>query len=39
MLVIKRPGTGLKPKYLEKVFGKVAKEDIKKDELITWDKI
>ena len=39
MLIIKRPGTGIKPKHLNKVIGKKAKYNIKKDEIITWDKI
>jgi N-acetylneuraminate synthase/N,N'-diacetyllegionaminate synthase len=39
MLDIKRPGTGLEPIHLEKVLGKIARHQIKKDELITWDKL
>jgi N-acetylneuraminate synthase/N,N'-diacetyllegionaminate synthase len=39
MLAIKRPGTGLPPKYLEKIIGKKAKRDIRRDEMISWDKI
>ena len=35
MLVIKRPGTGIQPKYLDKVINKRAKKDIKKDTLIS----
>ncbi len=38
-LYIKRPGTGIKPKHLEKLIGKKANRDIRKDELITWDMI
>jgi sialic acid synthase SpsE len=34
---IKRPGTGLPPKYLKKVLGKKAKKDIKKNELIKME--
>ena len=37
MIVIKRPGTGIKPKDLAKVIGKTAKKDIKKDELISFN--
>lgn len=33
-LTIKRPGTGIKPKYFYKIIGAVANTDIKKDELI-----
>jgi len=36
MLAIKRPGTGLEPKYLGEVIGRTAKETIKQDELIIW---
>lgn len=39
ILEIKRPGTGIKPKYLSKIIGKKAKEDIKKDSILTWDMI
>lgn len=39
MLKIKRPGTGIIPKFLDKIIGKIAKEDIQKEELITWEKI
>lgn len=36
MLTIKRPGTGIKPKFSEKIIGKTAKKDVKKDELINF---
>lgn len=39
MLNLKRPGTGLEPKYLKKVVEKRAKKDIKADELITFEKL
>lgn len=39
MLDIKRPGTGIEPKYLGKILGQITKASIKKDELITWDKV
>ena len=35
MMTIKRPGIGLSPKHLDKINGKKAKRDIKKDEMIT----
>jgi N,N'-diacetyllegionaminate synthase len=38
-LDIKRPGTGLPPKEIDRVINKKAKQDIKKDELITLDKL
>ena len=37
MLIIKRPGYGIKPKFIDVVVGKEAKKDIKEDEWITWD--
>lgn len=39
MLACKRPGDGLAPKFLDKVVGRVAIADIKKDEKILWKKI
>lgn len=39
MLVVKRPGYGIKPKYFDTVIGRVAKKDIKADYWITWDDI
>jgi sialic acid synthase SpsE len=39
MIVIKRPGSGIKPKYLNKVLGRNAKDNIGKDELITFEKL
>jgi N,N'-diacetyllegionaminate synthase len=38
-LIVKRPGYGIKPKYLDLVVGRTAKRDIKADEWITWDDI
>jgi len=37
MVAFKRPGTGISPKFLEKVIGKKAKRDIGNDEAITWE--
>lgn len=39
MLIIKRPGTGIEPKYLNRVINKKTKKDIKKDQLISWKDI
>jgi len=39
MLVMKRPGYGIKPKYLDIVIGRTAKKDIKIDHWITWGDI
>lgn len=37
MLDLKRPGTGLEPKYLNMVIGKQLKNDLAKDEIIIWE--
>ena len=37
MLRIKRPGTGIKPEYLQNVCGATAKVSIRSDELIRWE--
>ena len=39
MLIIKRPGFGIKPKFLETVIGKTSKKDIAADQWITWEDI
>lgn len=39
MITTKRPGFGIKPKYIEIVVGHVANVDIDEDEIITWDMI
>ncbi len=39
MLTIKRLGTGLAPKYFDKIIGKRAIAEIRKDEPIVWNKI
>jgi N-acetylneuraminate synthase len=36
MLAMKRPGTGLNGSHYEEIIGKRAKNDIKKDQQITW---
>ena len=36
MITFKRPGTGISPKFLDKIIGKKAKRDIKKDAIIKW---
>jgi pseudaminic acid synthase len=36
-LVIKRPGLGLHPKYMNLIIGKTARKDIPKDTWLTWD--
>lgn len=39
MLIIKRPGYGIKPKFLDIIIGRKAKRDIEKDEIITWEMV
>ncbi len=39
MLDAKRPGTGISPRYFETLIGRKAMSAIKKDELITWDRV
>ena len=39
MLAYKRPGIGLSQIYLDKIIGRKAKKDIKKDTVIKWDMI
>ncbi|MGE5499433.1 MAG: N-acetylneuraminate synthase [Syntrophothermus sp.] len=36
---VKRPGSGILPKYLEQVIGKRARTSIAAEEVVTWDKI
>ena len=38
-LVLKRPALGIHPKHFDDVIGKKAKDDIRKDEWITWEMI
>ena len=39
MLLIKRPGTGIAPKHLPDLIGKVAAVDIREDQVITWEMV
>ncbi len=39
MLIIKRPGYGIQPKFLDIVIDREAKVDIKAEQWITWDMI
>ena len=36
MLSIKRPGTGIEPKYFEEVIGSYTKRDVAEDQVIQW---
>ncbi len=37
MLTVKRPGTGIKPRYIDALAGRVARVDIDYDDILTWD--
>ena len=37
MVWVKRPGTGIPAKHMEKVIGRIAQKDIKADTIIKWD--
>ncbi|NLW75578.1 MAG: N-acetylneuraminate synthase, partial [Methanomicrobiales archaeon] len=39
VLTIKRPGIGIEPKYYESLIYMIAKRAIKKDQVITWEKV
>jgi sialic acid synthase SpsE len=37
MLALKRPGTGISPKYLDSLIDMTLLRDVKKDTPLTWD--
>ena len=37
MLGVKRPGHGIKPRFIETLVGRVANVDIEEDDVVTWD--
>ena len=39
MLDVKRPGTGIPPRFFEKILGKKILRDIPEDEVLQWDDI
>jgi len=39
MLICKRPGTGIEPKFLNIIVGRTAQEDIPEDTIIKWNQI
>jgi sialic acid synthase SpsE len=39
MLTIKRPGFGIKPKFIDAVVGRVARIDIEADDIVTWEMV
>jgi N,N'-diacetyllegionaminate synthase len=36
-IILKRPGTGIAPKYFEMLLGRAVKNSITKDQIITWE--
>lgn len=38
-IMLKRPGTGIKPEHIELVIGRTVKLDIEQDTVLTWDMI
>lgn len=38
-LMVKRPGTGLAPKYYYSLIGRTVKRDIEEEELFNWDDV
>lgn len=39
MLTVKRPGFGIKPRFIDAVVGRTATTTIEEDEVITWDMV
>lgn len=39
MLTVKRPGFGIKPKFIDAVVGRTAAVDIDEDDIITWEMV
>ena len=39
MLIVKRPGYGIQPKFLDTVIGREVKRDIERDDIITWEMV
>lgn len=39
MLTVKRPGFGIKPKFIDALVGRTATTTIEEDEVITWDMV
>ena len=37
MIIIKRPGFGIRPKFVDLIVGRVARVDIAEDAVLTWD--
>jgi sialic acid synthase SpsE len=39
MLTVKRPGFGIKPKFIDAIVGRTAAVDIDEDDIITWEMV
>ncbi len=39
MIAIKRPGSGIRPKFVDIVVGRVARVDIEEDTVLTWEMV
>jgi sialic acid synthase SpsE len=39
MLMCKRPGMGIAPQFMDIIVGRIARENIKEDEIINWNQI
>ena len=39
MLTTKRPGYGVKPKFIDTLVGREARADIEADDVITWEMV
>jgi sialic acid synthase SpsE len=39
MLTVKRPGFGVKPKFLDVLVGRTARCDIDADDVVTWEMV
>ena len=39
LLTVKRPGTGIAPKYFSKLIGKITKTALQKDQLLKWEHV
>ena len=39
MLTVKRPGYGIKPKFIDAIVGRTAAVDIDEDDIITWEMV
>ncbi len=39
MLTVKRPGHGVKPKFIDDLVGRKATVDIEEDDVVTWEMV